>query len=1268
VSTGIDEGMGASQLTLADPAGVGAGTLGVPAFVWLSEQGVEVRFASNLAQSADNGADTVERVLVGPGEGKSSLQLAGAGEAIGVAWQEVSASGHGVIKLRGVSHESGLLGTEITVGGATSQLSHHSLSISGYRLSEEATSGAAHPTSGLNLVWVASDASDAPGVGRIMMQRFAVLHDEDGAASGLMAIDAAGRDAFHRIAHQTEVAADLSGAANDNAVWVGDEDGSGGAIGQLPTVATLDTGDVLVAWIGAEGHVHGKLYTASDDNGAAAPGVVAVNEALADLTPDYHRDGQGQDARRVKVGDLGPGTFALVWMVAAGADAMLNGSLFSLHADEAGSNGASGEWTQTSLAPVPLPAGFTGEFQVSAADGQDPDLVISYEATDSAGNVTTTTVTQTINPVAEPAAPGKEAPADVGDKPDTTMPVHKAHANGSSSPFSAPEQHDSFAVHSDPLPQPTATHHVGEGSELTVTANDNGLAAMFTVPGSSADAVGLRIKLLPANGAGADDGPVINVTDNADPDVAPAVARVGDGGVVVAWVDATSGELRAQSFTADGQAEAAGGGMTVASGHTVSDIALADNSVLAAAEAAAAAAYANEFALAWVQDAGLDGYGYIMLQRYLLPQVSGAAAAADDTPVGLGRDGNVDGNDAPEQFSVDHGNGPVGVIGRAPQLAGLQQGQLAMSWVENDGSLETVKGAILERDGGRAILNIDLSAQLNEAAVVAKGTHPILSSAANGDILVAWLQPDGSDGFDIKAAVYKVAGEGVWSLPDRVLELQHFASQPNDFSLGFAGDADLSLLLTWESNGGGSSSWGQRFDLDGASLGTSFSIRDGQADVAADTTSLPDGSIVVVYAEQDKNGNVDIESHVVPTGDASSEQSPLASDIFGALDTHAGLGDYGSLSSGSPHANDKDITVVEDATDGVIIDVLNEQTDGLRVVQVNGADLAIGAPLRIEHGFVQLRDDGDLLFTADENFHGTVNFEYTVSNDDAQLATASVAVNVTPVEDDPMPVDLAFDQGPATSGTSEASPLAPPDHQGPADQPPANDATAQANDQAVDHSGPGSQPASETQPGNVPAQPNDQAVDNSGSGSQPAGEAQPGNVLAGATAEVGAAGDHDASHEAGDDGAATTAQAASSGMDETNDTLTFTARYEYGYRPGSVERQWLQLDYDANRDARGDVQWPGGNPDAPTHDNDTFVFHAAFGNDATAEARGVDHVIDLSKSGYPTFQALQDAGALVQVGEDVEITLNVVDPTHPEKILLRSISLSTLTASDFKFS
>ena len=406
MSTGTEEGMGHGLLTLADSAGVPAGTLGTPAFVWLSEQGVEVRFASGLGEPGGEAAEASGRVLVGPGEGKSSLQIASAGGAVGVAWQEVSADGHGVIKLRGVSHDSGLLGSEITVGGTAGTLSHHSLSISGYDPNADAAGG-------LNLVWVASDATDPPGVGRIMMQRFGVFYDDGGTPTGLIPVDVVGQ-AFHKISHAAELETAFAGAANDNSVWIGDDDGSGGAVGRLPTVATLDTGDVLVAWIGSEGHVHGKLYATAPAGGAAAPDYAAVNEALADLTPHYGRAGDGPawDARRVKVGDLGPGNFALVWLVAAGADAMLNGSVFSLQADETLASGTSADWVQTPMAPVALPAGFTGEFNLNTAEGHASDLVLNYEVADSAGNVTIAAVAQKISP-ADITLAGKDVAPDL---------------------------------------------------------------------------------------------------------------------------------------------------------------------------------------------------------------------------------------------------------------------------------------------------------------------------------------------------------------------------------------------------------------------------------------------------------------------------------------------------------------------------------------------------------------------------------------------------------------------------------------------------------------------------------------------------------------------------------------------------------------------------------------------------------------------------------------------------------------------------------------
>jgi Bacterial Ig domain len=1158
------------------------------------------------------------------------------------------------------------------------------------------------------------------------MQRFGVAYDASGTPAGLIPVDMVGQ-AFHKISHAAELETELAGAANDNSVWIGDDEGSGGALGLQPTVATLDTGDMLVAWIGSEGHVHGKLYATGQADRADAPDYAAVNAALADLTPHLGRAGDGHawDARRVKVGDLGPGNFALVWLVAAGADAMLNGSVFSLHADETLAGGASADWVQTPMAPVALPAGFTGEFNLNVADGHASDLVLSYEVADSAGNVSIAAVAQNIS-AADTALGGKDAASDLGasDKVDPGMAATKVAFNGgSSNPFLAGEQHDSIVVNTAPLASPphaaTQTETAaGTVSDVIVSSNSDGIVTALVLAGATADVSVLTLRLPVADATDGTGDRIIQVTDSADPNVTPAVARIGDGGAVAAWVDAHSGELRAQSYDALGQAQGSAGGITVSAGEKVSDIALASNP--AGHEAAATDhvdIYDIEFALAWVLGANEDGYGSIMLQRYLVTSNSEGASAGN--VVALGRDGQLGGdNDAAQQFAVDDDGVAAPVYGRAPQLAGLAQGQLAMSWVENDGAQETVKGAVIERDGGREVLNIDLSEQLDVPAVVAKGTHPIITSAANGDILVAWLQPDDSGGFDIKAAIYKVAGEDAWSVPDKVLELQHFATQPKDFSLGFTGDSDPSILLTWENDNG--SARGQSFDLAGDALGNSFGIRDGHPDDLTDTAALPDGRIVVVYAEQDKNGNIDVESHVVVTdsqsgsstsdgsdqipGSASSSGSDQISGssgssgsdlisgsssssgsdhisstsdgsdhIFadrGALDSYAGLGDYASLSDASPLANDKDITVVEDATDGVIIDVLNDQTDtGLRVVQVNGADLAIGAPLRVEHGFVQLRDDGDLLFTADEHFHGTINFEYTVSNEDDQFATASVAINVTPVEDDPMPVDLAFDHsGEHTTPLTDASAVAAADGhdgtQGSDPGPGQGDADASAHagkaEDGQDHAGGQDQAGDnlEAHDREGHGDGEEEAEHHGGQGPEPA---QP----AGGEADEHDDGRHDAlaagdGHDAG--------QAPVAAMEDAGDTLAFAARYESAYRPGSVERQWLQLDLDANRGPGEATGGDAGYGQDPRPDNDTFVFHAAFGNDAALpEDRGFDHVIDLSKSGYPTFQALQDAGALVQVGENVEITLNVTDPAHPEKILLRSVELSTLTASDFKF-
>jgi Ca2+-binding RTX toxin-like protein len=86
--------------------------------------------------------------------------------------------------------------------------------------------------------------------------------------------------------------------------------------------------------------------------------------------------------------------------------------------------------------------------------------------------------------------------------------------------------------------------------------------------------------------------------------------------------------------------------------------------------------------------------------------------------------------------------------------------------------------------------------------------------------------------------------------------------------------------------------------------------------------------------------------------------------------------------------------------------------------------------------------------------------------------------------------------------------------------------------------------------------------------------------------------------------------------------------------------------------------------------NDTFIFRPGFGNDTInqfGDSNNNQDVLHLSMSGYATFTALQAAGALAQVNADVVITLNPLDPTTSDKITLKTVNLSTLDATDFKF-
>lgn len=93
------------------------------------------------------------------------------------------------------------------------------------------------------------------------------------------------------------------------------------------------------------------------------------------------------------------------------------------------------------------------------------------------------------------------------------------------------------------------------------------------------------------------------------------------------------------------------------------------------------------------------------------------------------------------------------------------------------------------------------------------------------------------------------------------------------------------------------------------------------------------------------------------------------------------------------------------------------------------------------------------------------------------------------------------------------------------------------------------------------------------------------------------------------------------------------------------------------------VAGPDGVAPAFAAASDAFVFAPGYG-----EMTGNHPLIDLSSTRYTTFRELMDSGALSEDGGSVVITLNPEDPADLQKVILKGVSLSALSDTDFKFS
>jgi hypothetical protein len=766
----------------------------------------------------------------------------------------------------------------------------------------------------------------------------------------------------------------LAVAANDNPAWVADLSGAD-AIGYAPAVAELTTGDTFLAWIGADGHAHGRLYPAAHATGAADGARYAeINAVLDDLGPV----GEALDGnRRLQVAELRPGTFAVMWLALAQGSPALQGSLLVGPPESDYGHG----WSKHTLPDAHLPPGFRGPFSIAFVEHEAQGR-LEVTCSDPAGTIASAVLDRgsagaTIQAAAQAATPGLGALAVDGARKTAGAPL--ALDKNAADIDALPEATRTSSAHNaggtansaETVVAVAATPGVDETGPL-VEAVHGGFAVAWQTPGATDQGRQIKLQLYDAHGA--PTGSEILVADNAAAGAEAAEISALEDGVVVAYVDAGDGDLVVKAY--------AGNGAQV--GY---DAVVARGDSGAIVETALATNAANELAVVYTRqhgDAG-DGaadYGNIMLQRYVIATVDGA-----DRLLELGSDGPSQAA-VPPATAADSAESSLELAaGRAPTAIGVDGG-FAIAWVESDGTHETVKGVVLDRHGAE-MQRIDLS-DLPGPAQIAEGEEPTLLDVVDG-FLVSWLQPDADGGHTVMAALYRETAPGVWLAPDGAASLKVFSEEPDDYEVSVSsGTEGLVINVIWDEGSSGSGGrkavYSQRYDVDGRQLGdaTKIALDDaghggrhtkGDSLAAAD---LADGQVVVL-ARQGLGGDQDLFAHIIPAFAVGAE-----------VGVNPGTTDTGTTDAGGRGAF---TTGVGEAT--AIDPLASTPGPGLTISHINGVPITTASPVDVGFGWVQLRDDGLLTVTPDAGYRGRIAFDYSAAGEaHGRDTTGHVAIDV----------------------------------------------------------------------------------------------------------------------------------------------------------------------------------------------------------------------------------------------------------------------------------
>ena len=786
-------------------------------------------------------------------------------------------------------------------------------------------------------VWVANDAEAPVGFGRIMFRRNAIAMAQNELA-GVVAPDSPLINANMVIA---------SGhAANDNGTWIGasDIDNLGGdnlsgVFGRDPSVAVLDNGDALIAWIGSDDSVHANFMPADESAGDThdAASRAKLDQLLSGLGDAAAA--AGGKAGRVVVTPVGQNSFAALWTNEFALNSVLMGAILTLGsaAKADGKDDAADDvtWSIKDIPPQPVPSGSV-VFTVAVTDAGA--LTVAYH--DAAGSQSNggasdhTTVLhiqtddetsiETVALVADDSAAG--APSSSAPTPPLN-PAHR-HADDADAPADIITYHSDGAKAADG--QNGASNGNGQSSDggasghhanVSVAVADNGTVFVANVADGK-----LTISQTNANGhASGPDIVINNVSDAAITGTHDGVAATYVTTPGAAGPDAAP-QVLVQAFTSDAQpvssapvvvATAQSSTTTfsdIATGYTHKDAAPAttgqaasapaeQTTPAATAETAPAAPHdaGGVLAVAFIENADASGFGTLIAQ-YIAVSDDGASGHG---LTALGADG-VEGGDNDGAFEMT----PDGNC-RAPVIEGLDHGSLAVAWVQqsNDGSgPETVHGVIVTPGEDVAPEQLDLSSLMPDG--IAAGTDPVLTSDDAGDLIVGWIRALLSGGYEAQSAIYRHTGHHEWAPPASAITLAHFDGLPRDFAIAVSGSGDsLSLAIAWR-------------DGDNTVSTIRYDVGSGQADapVVAHSDSshsddqglglsaLPDGQVLVVYNNSDGGNDTSLASIVVQANSADGTAvASSGNDNSGNSDSdHSGQGSGGVDNRGSGHGSDGD--------------------------------------------------------------------------------------------------------------------------------------------------------------------------------------------------------------------------------------------------------------------------------------------------------------------------------------------------------------------------